>query len=96
MTFLEKAKHRCLQYMTAQLCRGALNLLELKRTMLWWDLSSQTSMIQSMIQSSGCLGSWDTNTYLCVCTHTTSVASLSIPKPSFSCSSLHDYYATHI
>lgn len=40
---VEKANHRSLQYVTAQLCRGALNLFDMKRTRLWWVLSSQTT-----------------------------------------------------
>lgn len=42
---VEKANHRCLQYVTAQLGRGSLNLnlLEMKRTRLWRHLPSQTT-----------------------------------------------------
>lgn len=42
---VEKVNHACLQYVTAQLCRGALNLylLEMKRTRLWRDLLPQTT-----------------------------------------------------
>lgn len=35
-------------------------------------------------------------TFVCVCTHPTSMESLSIPQLSFSHSSWHDSYATHI
>lgn len=72
---VEKANHRCLRYVTAQLCRGALNLnlLEMKRTRLRWDLPSQNAF---------CLFRFLGHKYSSVCLHTYHFCGISVHPPT--------------
>lgn len=88
---VEKANQRCLQCVTAQLSEKHLILINWNR-----ENKAVEEWIFLLKTLADFLGSWDTNICLSVCTYPTSIESLSIPQLTFSHSSWHDCYATHI
>lgn len=74
---IEEANLRCLQYMAAQLCRGALHLPEVNESVVRSPISNHFLIVQVL----------ETQILICVCICTPSVRSFSIPQSSFSHSS---------